>query len=678
MTTSRTPLALSLLLTIGLLSSSVSAQVDDRYRLYFEGTTAGTTSDVANLLDMTSGALGAPLSLRSWSYGVCHDASAVTLTGVAPGAALLTAQNGGPVDFRVLDTTPSPGDGYTVGVIVDAFSVFTLSPGVGLELEVATYEHVTTSPTTISYCATLGTPTVFIELSLANLTSAFPVTESVELSVGMPVLSHSTDTTIETGASFDCSDASGHFATSYWRSYTLCDFGIQSQINVASVTFGVESSVPGPGFTTLPVRVRIYQDPTPFTIGPPTGLSLLHAETFDVPALTLASFTANLFTPAGISCQSTLVVEVEALDGQADGHLFVLGANDNGQSGPSYFSAAACGVQIPTDLAALGAPDVHYRIDVNYTEGIDCGPCPPPTVDCHQPGLGGYTLRFEQADVFASAPVALISDALPPTTDSITVSGVATVGDMDVFVDIAHPFVGDLELVVSSPLGTSVTLQSANALALADVRTIYDDDGRAHGAPFAVSEPLTPERMQPSGPGSLSDFAGQPANGAWLLTITDGTLNSMVGALKEWALRFVVPLPIPDNELTGVTAPISVPATNVDEIQDVDVHVVIEHPAVEQLAFDVTSPAGTTVGLAVQGTFFGADLDVRFDDPGPTFCDGFGYEPVGPGTLADFDGQALAGDWQLLVADPLFGEAGALPRWELFVNPIPCDPPLAL
>lgn len=470
-------------LSIALLGTPAVAQ-DDRYTLRMTGTTTALTSEVTVLLDAVPGTLGNPLNLLSWSFGVCHDPAELTVTSVVAGSATLTAQNGFPVDFHDVNLAPMPGDGFTVGSVVDAFSFFSLAPAPGLSLDVATYQHASSATTTLAFCNSLGTPPVFTVVTPTNFQDTVPVTETLDLS--------------------------------------------------------------------------------PFV-----------------------------------------------------------------------------------------------------------------AVDCHVPSLGSYALRFEDATVFTATPEALIWDGLPTTVETIAVTGVPVIGDFDVFFDIVHPFVDDLNMTLTHPLGTTITLHANAGAGFADIRTIYDDDGRANGGPYDLVNQGVPERQQPTGPGTLADFAGLSGDGTWTVSITDSPTNGLAGRLDEWQLRFIHPVPIPDNDVAGLDAVLSVDPGNVDEIMDVDVHIVAAHGAVEQLSFDVASPAGTRVRLAVPGTFAGVDLDVRFDDPAPTFCDGFGFVPSGPGTLADFDGEAVAGDWTLTAADSLATVAGDLLRWELFVNPIPCDAPTA-
>jgi len=70
--------------------------------------------------------------------------------------------------------------------------------------------------------------------------------------------------------------------------------------------------------------------------------------------------------PAG----SQLVVEVFTPDGEVAGNLFFIGSNTAAETGPSYLSAAACGVVTPTTTAALGFPNMHIVMNVNGCEQV--------------------------------------------------------------------------------------------------------------------------------------------------------------------------------------------------------------------------------------------------------------------------------------------------------------------
>ena len=69
-------------------------------------------------------------------------------------------------------------------------------------------------------------------------------------------------------------------------------------------------------------------------------------------------------------------MELFTPDGRSTGHLFFVGSNGAMESGPSYISASASGVSIPTVTAAIGAPEMHLVFNVL---GTCSAPIPSPT-----------------------------------------------------------------------------------------------------------------------------------------------------------------------------------------------------------------------------------------------------------------------------------------------------------
>lgn len=145
---------------------------DDRYQLSVVTTVqaSSNTVDLATKFDSVSGTNGAPDSMLGWSYGVCHDSSALTLTSAADGMTTATVNAGLPPDFNSLSLE---ADGFTVGVVI-SFAINNLPPGTNYELNVATYDVVGIpgTMTTVEICGTLGVPqvdTTFVEVGAMNV-----------------------------------------------------------------------------------------------------------------------------------------------------------------------------------------------------------------------------------------------------------------------------------------------------------------------------------------------------------------------------------------------------------------------------------------------------------------------------------------------------------------------------
>ena len=178
------------------------------------------------------------------------------------------------------------------------------------------------------------------------------------------------------------------------------------------------------------------------------------------------------------------------------------------------------------------------------------------------------TATFSQA-----TPVPISAVGTSTVTSTIVVNSVAGVlWDADVSTFIFHSFSGDLDVTISSPAGTVVTLTTDNGGNNDNVfnGTIWDDDANPGGqVPYVnnngvatdhlytnlVAAPtLVPEE-------ALGAFIGENPNGVWTLTVSDDTAGDG-GLLSSWRVnaqtcRDTTPptFPtVPDN-VTGATAP---------------------------------------------------------------------------------------------------------------------------
>lgn len=118
-------------------------------------------------------------------------------------------------------------------------------------------------------------------------------------------------------------------------------------------------------------------------------------------------------------------------------------------------------------------------------------------------------------------------------TATIAVSGVATIADLNVSLNIAHTFDSDLDVYLVSPSGTKILLFSGvggwgknfTNLTLDDEAGTSIEDA---SAPFSGSF-----RAQ----GWLSLVDGENPNGTWTLIVSDTSVCD-VGKLKGWSLTF--------------------------------------------------------------------------------------------------------------------------------------------
>src|SRR5204863_3153577 len=114
-----------------------------------------------------------------------------------------------------------------------------------------------------------------------------------------------------------------------------------------------------------------------------------------------------------------LVMELFTPDGTTTSHLFFVGSNTAAESGPSYISATACGITVPTTTAAVGFPNMHIVFNVFGSCG---GTSPTPTAT--------FTPTVTPTATFTPAvtPTATFTPTATPTaTVGATATATATV-----------------------------------------------------------------------------------------------------------------------------------------------------------------------------------------------------------------------------------------------------------
>lgn len=318
-----------------------------------------------------------------------------------------------------------------------------------------------------------------------------------------------------------------------------------------------------------------------------------------------------------------------------------------------------------------------------------------------------------------ATPVAISASGTPTITSTIVIAGGEPfLYDTDVFASISHTATGDLDITLTSPAGTVVTLSSDNAGAFDDIfnNTTWDDDADVDGTvPFATNAssttdtnyssngqtgfPLTPEEP-------LAAFVGEDPNGVWTLTINDDT-NGDGGTLNSWSLNLTTlpaaptilpaivvsnttPVPIPAAGTNTVTSTINVPTGG--SIFDVNVTANISHTNNGTLQMNLISPAGTRITLssnnggANDNVFSGTTWDDDADPDGAVpyasndglatdhaYADGVVVPLLAPEeALGAFIGEDPTGVWTLRVADTADLDGGAINSWSLSITTATC------
>jgi subtilisin-like proprotein convertase family protein len=103
--------------------------------------------------------------------------------------------------------------------------------------------------------------------------------------------------------------------------------------------------------------------------------------------------------------------------------------------------------------------------------------------------------------------------------DTINIGPACTLVDINVDIDITHPYRGDISLELTSPGSTTVQLKLQNP---------GDSDNDIVGN--------YEQTLVVDGPGSLSDFLGEAGNGTWTLVAHDW-YSTDTGTLNSWAVH---------------------------------------------------------------------------------------------------------------------------------------------
>lgn len=90
-----------------------------------------------------------------------------------------------------------------------------------------------------------------------------------------------------------------------------------------------------------------------------------------------------------------------------------------------------------------------------------------------------------------------------PAVKTFTVSDAATIADLDLTLDVFHQTPTQIVVELTSPSGTTVRLHDRGPAIGHGVEGRFDRD------------------LAPSGPGTMADFAGEPLQGTWTLSVSD-------------------------------------------------------------------------------------------------------------------------------------------------------------
>jgi len=175
---------------------------------------------------------------------------------------------------------------------------------------------------------------VFTSLSLIVLAS---------LAHGQVITQNATPNTVATTGSVACgSQVDGYTSdNSYYRIFTLADYGITYDYKITNVAFGVQTAN-----VAFPVEVNLYTWVGTFPTGTPTFLATADVNVTPASVGTMVNTGTNLVpvVPSG----SKLLVEIfHDGEGTTPPQNFYLGTHPGAQTGPSYLASEACGITTP-------------------------------------------------------------------------------------------------------------------------------------------------------------------------------------------------------------------------------------------------------------------------------------------------------------------------------------------
>jgi subtilisin-like proprotein convertase family protein len=291
--------------------------------------------------------------------------------------------------------------------------------------------------------------------------------------------------------------------------------------------------------------------------------------------------------------------------------------------------------------------------------------------------------------------------AASTVTSTLTIPTSFLIKDLTVALDITYPNDPDLEVVLTSPDGTSVELiKNAGAANGANFTgTILADAALTSiqnaSAPFAG-------QFQPFQP--LSAFNGKNAFGTWTLSITDDSSTVRPGMLTDWSLtvqppstntynaQIPTPLPIP-TPVGTVTTPLNSTIDVPDSfpVAGVSVQLNISDTSDPDLEAYLIAPDGTTVQLFknvgatgtktnFRNTVFSDNATTPIQAGGAPFFGAFQPAQAGGFLQALVNGHAGGpissnGNWTLqIIDDKSDGIMGTLISWSLtLIKNVPVD-----
>jgi subtilisin-like proprotein convertase family protein/subtilisin family serine protease len=211
-----------------------------------------------------------------------------------------------------------------------------------------------------------------------------------------------------------------------------------------------------------------------------------------------------------------------------------------------------------------------------------------------------------------------------------------------VSVAITHSYRSDLWVSLLSPNQTEIKLHEGQG-----------------GSANDLVETYTPSQIP-----AFQQLTGEGIRGTWSLQVADHWAQD-TGTLNQWSLKLKVAgqsirgvatpgLRIPDNDPTGIVSQIGL--SHGGQVKAIAVKVAISHTYIQDLTVQLIAPSGKAILL--HNRTGGSQDNIEQV-----------YTPTTHLLLANFIGEVIAGNWQLVVADHAGADIGKLNQWELEIQP---------
>jgi subtilisin-like proprotein convertase family protein len=316
------------------------------------------------------------------------------------------------------------------------------------------------------------------------------------------------------------------------------------------------------------------------------------------------------------------------------------------------------------------------------------------------------TIPLQTRQYSNNTPVAITDNAT--FTSTIVVSGADPfLLDFNLRTFLAHTFAGGLDITITSPSGTVVTLTTGNGAGSDDVfnGTLWDDGANPLGqVPYVTNNGLATDHAYVNNvlasqlvpEEAFGAFVGENPNGTWTISIRDDGMGD-TGSLNSWAIDLTATSAAPTTQSQTFTnnVPVAVPTSPgvvtsqilvsgaSSNVFDLNLQTNLLHTFPQDLDVTLTSPQGTVVTLTTDN---GGNRDNVFNgtvwnDDGVVAATDHEYVDLTTApslipeeALAAFMGEDPNGIWTLTISDDLAGDGGSLDSWSLTVNSYADEP----